>query len=140
MKKFLIGLMGLVLVLCVASFSMAQCVVTESGPFVEISGIDSDFIYTESSTLYGDGQGAPIDWIMFIPGAGWGTGTLGCYVTIKNGSDSGPVLFYSQACDLGTDWFQNPTYYNGSKLRPVIDFSASSVGHDTSKVLFKLKK
>jgi hypothetical protein len=141
MKKIALILMVLVTMFW-SSFCFGQCVVTEYGPFVEISEIDSDFVYTESSTLYGgDGQGARIDWIQFIPGSAWATGTLGCYVTIKNGTDTGPTMFYSQACDLGTDWNQMaPTYYNGARLRPVIDFSACSVGHDTSKVIFKIWK
>lgn len=139
MKKFALILMVLAAILW-TSFAFAQCVITESGPFVEISGIDSDFTYSASCMLYGrDGMGARIDWIQFIPGGAWGTGTLGCYVTIKDGTDSGPTIFYSQACDLGVDWdILPPVYYHGSKLRPVIDFSVSSVGHDTSKVIFKI--
>jgi len=130
-------LIFLIIMFCYNAFSAPT--VTESGDFVMVSEIDADFIYTESCVLYGrDGMGVPIDWILFIPGDGWGTGTLGCYVEIKDASDTGPVIFYSQACDLTDDPDFLPIYYHGSKIRPVIDFSVSSVAHDESKVIFKL--
>jgi len=136
MKKYLAALVLLVFLPFIA---VAAPVITESGAIIEVSDIDADFTYTSSCTLTGpDGMGARMDWIMFIPGVGWGTGTLECYVVIKDGSDSGPILYYSQACDLGTDWSPQPVYYQGARVRPVIDFSVSSVGHDSSKVIFKL--
>ena len=137
MKRFFVGLIALLFLI---PFTVnAAPTITESGAFIEVSEIDADFTYTASCTLTGlDGKGARMDWIMFIPGAAWGTGTLECYVTIKDGSDSGPIMYYSQACDLGTDWSPQPVYYNGARVRPVIDFSVSSVGHDSSKVIFKL--
>ena len=121
--------------------AFSEPLVTEAGDFVMISNIDADFTYTASCTLNGvDGSGAKMDWIMFISAPAWGTGALGGYVTIKEGTDAGPTIFYSQACDLTDDPDFIPIYYHGSKLRPVIDFSVSSVAHDSSKVIFKLWK
>ena len=136
MKRLFLILSLIVLLLPVPSFADPD--VTESGQTIEVSGIDGDFTYTTSSMLYGrDGQGARMDWILFVPGTAYATGTAGCYVTIKNGTDAGPVIFYSEESDAGA---HGPSiiYYHGTRVKPVIDFSVSSVAHDTSKVIFQL--
>lgn len=138
MRKIII-LLFCMIVLSFGANANADPTVTESGGTVEVSAIDADFTYSTSCMMYGkDGSGVRMDWIQFIPGTAWGTGTLGCYVTVKDGSDAGPTILYSQACDLGSDFILAPVYFHGAKVRPVIDFSASSVGHDSSKVIFQL--
>lgn len=137
MKKIFVVLLA-ILALFMAQIAGAVTV-TESGDTIEVSAIGSDFTYSASCKMYGpDGEGARMDWIMFLPGKAWAAGTLGASITVKDGTDSGPVIYYSQACDLGSDWVPIPVYFHGSRLKPVIDFSDSSVGTDNAKVIFKL--
>jgi len=136
MKK--ISFLSILIVLVFVSISFADPTVTESGNTVEVSEIDADFTYSTSSMMYGkNGEGVDLDWILWIPGEGYETGTAGCYVTVKDGSDSGPIIFYSEESDAGA---HGPSiiYFHGARSKPVIDFSASSVGHDSSKMIFKL--
>jgi len=137
MKKLCVFLA--LIVFFVAGAVYAEPTTTESDTTVEVSEIDADWTYSSSCMMYGrDGMGVRMDWILFVPGEGWEVGTLGCYVAIKNGSDSGPIIYYAQASDLASGMAPFPIYYHGAKIRPVIDFSASSVGHDSSKVIFQL--
>lgn len=129
MKK-LIAFIAIMIVL-IAGLGWAAPTVTESGSTVEISEIDADFTYTTSCMLYGrDGNGAKINFIHMI------AGTEAEYVVIKNGSDSGPTIFYSMdSTHTGTT---RPVYYHGVRLRPVLDFNVSSVSHDGTKVIIQL--
>lgn len=133
MKKILALLFALLLF---AAPVFSAPLVTESGNAVMVSNIDADFTYTTSCMM---ATGAKIDWIMFMPADGWGLGHGGSYVTIKDGADDGPIIFYAASSDLTEMNFQ-PIYYHGTRLRPVIDFSVSSVAHDESVVIFKLWK
>lgn len=124
--------------IAIASWTNAEPTTTEAGYTVEVSEIDDDFTYSASSMLYGrNGEGARLDWILFVPGEGYEAGTAGCWITIKEKTDAGPIIFYSEESDAGA---RGPSiiYFHGARARPVIDFSASSVGHDSSKVIFKL--
>jgi hypothetical protein len=138
MRKLFLLMLCAFVVIWFSGIANSDPTVTEGGTTVEVSEIDADFTYSTSCMMYGrDGSGVRMDWILFIPGEGFEAGTAGCYVSIKEGTDSGPLIFYSQESDAG---LCGPSiiYFNGSKIRPVIDFSASSVGHDSSKVIFKL--
>lgn len=131
MKGKLLGLLVAVGLLLLLSSAWADPDVSESGPFVTITGIDGDFTYTYSSLLYGPyGRGARIDWIWLID-----TTSAGVYVKIDEGTASGPALFYSYVCE---NFMTEPVYYHGTRLRPVLDYSESSVGHDTTTVIIKL--
>lgn len=108
----------------------AANVLTELGPTVEIAQIDSDFTYTASCLLYGrDGTGVRINFIQLIGGG------AGCYVRIKELKSEGATIFYSMDSTLTGC---QPIYYHGAKLRPFLDFSASSVAHDTTSVVIQL--
>lgn len=136
MKK--IFLLMVLAILALGSNCYSAPTVTEAGMTVEVSEIDADFTYSTSSMMYGtSGEGVDMDWILWIPGEGYQTGTAGCYITIKDGSDTGPIIFYSEESDAGA---HGPSiiYFHGARVRPVIDFSASSVGHDSNRVIFKL--
>jgi len=109
--------------------------VTETGQTIHIKNIDSNFTYSGLSTLCGPyDQGARINFIMFIPGKG------GCYVRIEQGSESGATIFYAIGSAAPSSVPDAPiiVYYYGARLKPVLDFSDSSVAHDNSEVIIQL--
>ena len=128
MKKLIVFIA--IMFVFIATSVWAAPTLTESGKTVEISEIDADFTYTTSCMLYGrNGQGARVNFIHLV------SGTEYEYVVIKNGSDSGPVIFYSMdSTHIGT----SPVYYYGARLQPVLDFNVSSVAHDSTKVIIQL--
>jgi len=121
--------LALILALLLIPFTLyAGNSVTVTGDTVLLKNIDSDFTYSGQSILYGpSGEGARINFIKM-------TDTdEQSYITIKNGSDSGATIFYTIS-----SYGQDPVYYHGARLKPVLDFSASSVGHDTTQVIIQL--
>jgi len=102
--------------------------VTVSGDTIQIKNIDSDFTYSGQSILYGpSGEGARINFIKM-------TDTdEQTYIKVKNGSDSGAVVFYSVS-----SYGQAPVYFHGARLKPVLDFSACSVAHDSTELTIQL--
>lgn len=130
-KVTLIFLITIICSMMLIQNSMADPDVVETGPFVYISGIDADFNYTYSSMLYGKyGAGVKIDWIWLIDKT-----AAGVYVKIDEATDAGAGLFYSY---ISEDFQSTPVYYHGARMRPVLDYSESSVGHDSTVVIIKV--
>ena len=92
MKKLIV----ILLIILFSGIGYAAPDSVETGNAVTVSGIDADFTYSTSCMLYGrDGRGVQMDWILFNPGGD------GCYITIKDGTDAGPTIFYASECDIG---------------------------------------
>lgn len=138
MKKYLKIFLVLIPLLFWGSSVHAQATVTESGNTVMVSEIDSNWTFSASCMMNGDGSGRKMNWILFSGASAWGLGSGDSYIVIKDGSVTGPIIYYSQVCALATDQTIVPIYYFGQKLKPVIDFSSSSVAHDQSFVIFSL--
>ena len=87
--------------------------VNEHGRVVEITAMDSDWT----------GRQEKLQSIQFNPGA---TNDI---LVVKNGSDSGPIMFKTTA-DSDSD--EVIKYYHGVAVRPVIDYSACTLsqGHE----------
>jgi hypothetical protein len=138
MKK-LILLVSIIGLLIWSSLAFGQAVETESGDTLMISEIDANWTYSNNCMMYGvSGEGRRMNWIMFSGASAWGLGYGDSYITVREGSVTGPVIYYSASCALDTNQTFTPIYFFGSRLRPVIDFSASSVAHDQSYIIFKL--
>lgn len=138
MKKFAL-ILTVIGLLSWSSFVFGQATETESGNTLMISEIDSNWTYSNNCMMYGvSGEGRRINWILFSGASAWGLGSGDSYITIREGTITGPVIYYSQTCALATDQTIVPIYFFGQRLRPVIDFSASSVAHDQSFVIFNL--
>ena len=139
MKKFAL-LLTVIGMLVWSSFVFAAAVETEGGGTLMISEIDANWTYSNNCMMYGEsGEGRRVNWILFSGASAWGLGSGDSYITIREGSATGPIIYYSQVCALGTDSNNvTPIYFFGQRLRPVIDFSASSVAHDESFVIFQL--
>ena len=125
MKKrfFALGIALAVLLGCLTG--LYATTETEGGRGVELTAISENWTYSANSMVYGrDGNGARIDWIMYCPG----TGDTGDVLLIKEGSTTGRTIFYANATNHTA---QQIVYYHGARLRPVLDYTNSSVstGH-----------
>ena len=97
--------------------------VVRNGPFVQLTAIDADWIWT--TTFPNHPQGIKVDWIAFKPGA---TALDKC--SIKQDSATGSEIFLSiPAVSLS---YGQIVYYSGALLRPYIDFSdcTFTTGHE----------
>lgn len=92
---------------------------------IQITAIDADWDWTHQ---FPTRKSIAVEWIVFVPGAD------GDKISIKDGNDTGPTLFPLAAAWIGASG-ENPEaqimYYNGLKIRPVIDYDQStlSAGH-----------
>lgn len=81
--------------------------------FVSITGIDSDWDFRDTFPI-NDHPGINVEFI------GFAAGTDGDKLSLKQGSDTGPEIFPTQASKV-----QGPpqmVYYRGKTLKPYLDF------------------
>ena len=101
-----------------------------SGFTIEISAIDSDWTWTDTLTDPKFANGVPVNFIQFNPAAS------NDKCSIKEASDAGPQSYYVK-CTADTD--QKRAYFYGTKLKPVLDFSAGTFTAN-STVIVQLSK
>jgi hypothetical protein len=126
MRKLVLVLMFLAaLVIPVSAFATATVVV--SGPIVSITAIDADWAW--SDTFGSTSDGIYIEWIAFKPGAASDA------MSISDGLATGPEIFPSVPRDSVNSG--QIIYYNGRKMRPVIDYSDCTLtaGHSVTILL-----
>lgn len=84
---------------------------------LEISNIDSDWLWNETFTHEKYARGLRINFIQFNPTA------ASDKCVIKEESDEGPQSFYVTAENANN---QKRAYYYGTPMKPVLDFSAGT--------------
>lgn len=92
-------------------------VVAKAGPFVQITTVDADWIWT--TTFPRHTQGIKVDWIAFKPGA------TNDKLSLKMDSDAGVECFPAIPRASASDG--QIIYYYGNLLRPMLDLSASTL-------------
>ena len=93
---------------------------TVSGGTIQLSAIDADWKWTDDLLIAGqDGRGVRVNFIIFEPFA------TANFVSIKEGTDTGPEIFPSIAAISAAD--SRIIYFHGTRIRPVLDYSASSL-------------
>jgi len=98
---------------------------TPNGRSVTISTLSADWTYSDHLT---SGR-MLIKEVLFIPGA------AGEYVTIKNETDAGQVIFKLYSLDGS---YQKDVLSSGVKeFNPMIDLSASSAASGTAQVIIR---
>jgi len=89
--------------------------VTVSGNVISITAIDSDWSWDDDFPNHL--AGLRISSIQFVPGADDDR------AIIEEGDDSGPEAFDSDTCSINQPRIK---YFNGTQLRPVLDFDAGT--------------
>jgi hypothetical protein len=117
----------LVFLLAIPASALATATVVVSGPIVSITAIDADWAWTD--TFGSTSDGIYIEWIAFKPGAASDA------MSISDGLATGPEIFPSVPRDSVNSG--QIIYYNGRKMRPVIDYSDCTLtaGHSVTILL-----
>ncbi len=101
--------------------------VTKGGFTIVISVIDSDWVWTTTLTADKYKNGVPVHAIIFQPGA------ASDKLSIKDGSDSGPRIFPNILAADTTDG--KVIYYGGVNLKPVLDYSDSTLSAGSTVII-----
>lgn len=120
----LLGFVGIILIL-ISSTSHAANTVNYEGKVIQITIVDADWAWSDAM------PSTPVEIISidYIPAA---TDEI---CVIKEGSDSGPIIFYVKSADT-CDQRTKPFY--GALLRPYFDYSDSTNSAD-GKIIIILK-
>ena len=117
------------LLVLLAGTVFAGTTVVKTGLVIEITAIDADWYWTDIPGA--DEDGIYVEWIVFLPGA------ASDKMSISWSRPEYPELFPSVPRSATTDG--QIIYYNGKRIKPVIDYSDCTLnaGHKVTIFLSK---